>query len=260
MLHLTPKKHNPSCSSSKQRCDKFADFFSDKIVTIKHQLDTLSITDAPVFALIDDAIITCELSEFSPTSEKELSGIVKKIAPKSCSLDPVPAFLLRYCIDDLLPSIKRAVNLSPSFNSSLMPSSMKNAVLAPPLRKPSLSRPWDLSTCINQTFLYKVIEKATAMRLTDCLCDNDLNESLQSAYKKHHSCETALLRVQNDILKSIDNKQCVVLLLLDLSAAFDTVDHKILLHRLRSRFGIKSCGILIPARWFKLIMTRGLYL
>ena len=67
-----------------------------------------------------------------------------------------------------------------------------------------------------------------------------MNESLQSAYKKHHSCETALLRVQNDILKSIDDKQCVVLLLLDLSAAFDTVDHKILLHRLRSRFGIKG--------------------
>ena len=67
-----------------------------------------------------------------------------------------------------------------------------------------------------------------------------MNESLQSAYKKHHSCETALLRVQNDILKSIDDKQCVVLLLLDLSAAFDTIDHKILLHRLRSRFGIKG--------------------
>ena len=81
------------------------------------------------------------------------------------------------------------------------------------------------------------------MRLTDCLCDNDLNESLQSAYKKHHSCETALLRVQNDILKSINNKQCVVLLLLDLSAAFDTVDHKILLQRLRSRFGTRGNGL-----------------
>ena len=74
----------------------------------------------------------------------------------------------------------------------------------------------------------KVIEKVAAMRLTNYFCDNDLNESLQSAYKKHHSCEIALLRVQNDILKSIDDKQCVVLLLLDLSAAFDTVDHKIL--------------------------------
>ena len=78
------------------------------------------------------------------------------------------------------------------------------------------------------------------MRLRDCLCDNDLNESLQTAYKKHHSCETVLLRVQNDILKSINNKQCVVLLLLDLSAAFDTVDHKILLQRLRSRLGTRG--------------------
>ena len=78
------------------------------------------------------------------------------------------------------------------------------------------------------------------MRLRDCLCDKDLNESLQTAYKKHHSCETALLRVQNYLLKSIDNEQCVVLLLLDLSAAFDTVDHKILLQRLRSRLGTRG--------------------
>ena len=87
------------------------------------------------------------------------------------------------------------------------------------------------------------------MRLTDCLCDNDLNESLQTAYKKHHSCETALLRVQNDILKSINNKQCVVLLLLDLSAAFDTVDHKILLQRLRSRFGTRGNGLAWLQSW-----------
>ena len=87
-------------------------------MTIRHQLDTLSITDAPVFALIDNAIITCELSEFSPTSENELSGIVKKIAAKSCSLDPVPASLLRYCIDDLLPIIKKNRNLIQfSFNA-----------------------------------------------------------------------------------------------------------------------------------------------
>ena len=96
------------------------------ILTIGHQLDSLSITEAPGFPLIDDVIITCELSEFSPTSEDELSGLVKKIAAKSCSLDPVPASLLRYCIDNLLPIIKSAINLS--FNSASMPSSMKNAV------------------------------------------------------------------------------------------------------------------------------------
>ena len=81
-------------------------------------------------------------------------------------------------------------------------------------------------------FLSKVMEKVAAARLWDYLCENDLNEIFQSAYKKHHSCETALTRVQNYILTAIDNKQCVALVLLDLSAAFDTVDHKILLHRL----------------------------
>ena len=48
------------------------------------------------------------------------------------------------------------------------------------------------------------------MRLRDYLSDNDLNESLQFSYKKHHTCERALLRAQNDMLKSIDNKQCVL--------------------------------------------------
>ena len=55
-------------------------------MAIRHELDTLSITDAPVLPLIDEAIITCELSE-----EDELSGLVKKISAKSCPLDPVPA-------------------------------------------------------------------------------------------------------------------------------------------------------------------------
>ena len=101
---------------------------------------------------------------------------------------------------------------------------MKNAVLSPLVKKPSLD--FEIFSNFRPVsklkFLSKVIEKVAATRLTNCLCDNNLNESLQSANKKDHSCETALLRVQNDILKSIDDKRCVVLLLLDLSAAFDT--------------------------------------
>ena len=69
---------------------------------------------------------------------------------------------------------------------------------------------------------------------------NDLNEKYQSAYRKYHSTETALLRISNDLLWSIDKKQCSFLTLLDLSAAFDTVNHKILLSRLSDRFRIKD--------------------
>ena len=60
-------------------------------------------------------------------------------------------------------------------------------------------------------------------KLNQHLNDNNLQEIMQSAYKSHHSTETALLRVSNDILKAADNKQVTILVLLDLSAAFDTI-------------------------------------
>ena len=251
MLHRTPEKHYPTCGSTAELCNKFADFFTQKIVTIRHNIDAMTITDTTKYDQFDNATINCELTELSPTSEEELSGLVKKIASKSCCLDPIPASLLGYCISNLLPIIRSVVNMS--FESTVVPSSMKKAVLCPSLKKVSLDfeifanfRPVSILK-----FLSKVMEKVAAARLWDYLCENDLNEIFQSAYKKHHSCETALTRVQNDILTAIDNKQCVALVLLDLSAAFDTVDHKILLHRLQYKFGIKGKAY----EWFRSYLT-----
>ena len=82
----------------------------------------------------------------------------------------------------------------------------------------------------------KLVEKAVVIQLTDHVMAHHLDETFQSAYKNFHSTKTALVRVQNDILCAIDNNESVILLLLDLSAAFDTVDHSILLSRLHDRF------------------------
>ena len=92
----------------------------------------------------------------------------------------------------------------------------------------------------NLKFISKMIERVIAIRLLDYFRCNGLEELYQSAYKQFHSCKTALIRVQNDILCEKDGNSAVVLLLLDLSAAFDTVDHAILLQRMSSKFGIKG--------------------
>ena len=74
-----------------------------------------------------------------------------------------------------------------------------------------------------------------------------LHAKMQSAYRKHHSTETALLRVLNDIHQAIDNEREAVLVLLDVSAAFDTMDHPILLGRLGYRYGFCE---MVP-RWIE---------
>ena len=86
-----------------------------------------------------------------------------------------------------------------------------------------------------------------AGRLTDYMTENNLHEHLQSAYKPGHSTETALVKVQNDILTSIDQHGVVILVMLDLSAAFDTIDHDILCSRMENTLGITGQAL----AWFK---------
>ena len=90
----------------------------------------------------------------------------------------------------------------------------------------------------NLSFISKATEKVVATRLSHHLENACLHVIYQSAYKKGHSTETTLARIHNDILRAIDDGECVILELLDLSAAFDTVDHDILITKLKHRFGI----------------------
>ena len=99
----------------------------------------------------------------------------------------------------------------------------------------------------NLALLSKITEKAAALQISDHVSFNQMFSEFQSAYRKYHSTETALLRMRNDILVSMNKQQVTLLVFLDLSAAFDTVDHDILLRRLEYKFGIKDQAV----TWFK---------
>ena len=84
----------------------------------------------------------------------------------------------------------------------------------------------------NLQFLSKVLEKSACLQLQQYLDENNLYPEYQSAYRKGHSCETALLKIVNDIQKDVQNRKMVALVMLDLSSAFDTIDKDMLLEKL----------------------------
>jgi hypothetical protein len=147
----------------------------------------------------------------------------------------------------LLPFIVSIVNSS--LESGIVPDRFKQAIIRPLLKKPGLD-PNVLSNyrpVSNLHFIGKVLEKVVLAQLDEYLSDFNLYGKMQSAYRKAHSTETALLRVYNDFLTSIDKGKEVVLVLLDLSAAFDTIDHRILVSRLSNDYGIT--GVVLS--WFE---------
>lgn len=93
----------------------------------------------------------------------------------------------------------------------------------------------------------KLTEKAAAKQITDHMSINGLFPSLQSAYRKYHSTETALLKVKNNLLLNMNNGHVTILVLLDLSVAFDTVDHGLLLQKVQTMIGIQGAAI----SWFQ---------
>ena len=99
----------------------------------------------------------------------------------------------------------------------------------------------------NLPYISKLSERAAAEQFTEHLTVSNLHSLLQSAYKKHHSTETALLKMKNDILMSMNEQQVTLLVLLDLSAAFDTIHHDKLIGRLESDLGIADDAL----AWFK---------
>ena len=170
-----------------------------------------------------------KLHSFTPTTADELTTLLAKAWEKPCMLDPLRGKLMKDCSDTLLPVIVRTVNVS--FEEAVVPAKFKQGVLTPVLKNPSLDNELfpSFRPISNLTFISKAAEKVVAARLNSYLDDNNLHELLLLAYKQGHSTETTLVKVQNYILRSIDERNCVALLLLDLSAAFDTVDHSILL-------------------------------
>ena len=213
--------------------NKFENYFNTKVQCIRASFPTT--TADPMNA--DQLYHGPELCEFSPTTPTELSSLIRSMAKKSCSLDAIPGSLMTDCFSVLLPVL---VNLL--FKDGLVPALFKEAVLDPVIKRESLDHEiyQNYRPISNLCFVSRATEKIVALHLTDHLEDNNLLETFQSAYKKGQSMETALMQINDDLLRAIDDNACVILVLLDLPAAFDTIDHQILLTQLKCHYSVKG--------------------
>ena len=155
-------------------------------------------------------------------------------------MDSIPTWLTKKCLPELAPHITAIVNSS--LKSSEVPEQFKLALVRPLLKKVDLERDdfRNYRPVSNLSFMSKVLERVVASTLLEHQDSCGLRELFQSAYIKNHSVETALTRIHNDLCMSVDRHGAALLILLDLSAAFDTIHHVVLLRRLEDQYGVEG--------------------
>ena len=188
-------------------------------------------------------------AQFEPVSLSILQDTVSQ--PSGSPADVIPPRLFKEVLATIGPSVLEIVNSS--LSSDTAPGDFKHAAVRPLLKKTGL----DPSLCSNfrpisnLSYISKILEKVGYNQLSPFLEENGITELFQSGFKPLHNTESALLKVSNDILLSTDSGKFVVLVLLDLSAAVDTVEHSMLISCLEHFVGIKG----VAFDWFRSNLT-----
>ena len=226
-------------------------YFVAKVQMIQQKVvnDAL-LLDVPSGPVTDTSTVKSNifLSAFEKLSDSDVKSLMRRSTLKTCSLDPMPSRLVCGC-DSLLPVISTIINKS--LQNGDFPECWKEALVLPLLKKRGLDIIFkNFRPVSNLPFISKLSEKAVFDQTYNLMVKNDLYPPNQSSYRKNHSTETALLKITNDILLNMNKQHVTLLVLLDLSAAFDTVDHNILMSSL-SVLGLGGTAL----EWFSSYLT-----
>ena len=229
-----------------EMADRFSRFFFDKIDKIRQGFTADTGTESSSGLSSDIAF-----SEFVSLNRDQIRKLVAGAKPTTSALDPAPTKFVLEFLETLLPVYERIINSS--LLSGIVPKAFKTAAVIPLLKKSGADTDvlGNYRPVSNLPYASKLLERAVSDQLQTHLQNNNLNVKFQSAYRRAHSTETALVRTVNDLLSVVDSGDNALLVLLDLSAAFDTIDHPLLLRRLSAEIGIDSTAL----EWFSSYIT-----
>ena len=215
-------------------------FFDEKVAGVRA---STSGAPPPTFAAVPPG---CLFDDFQMLTVDDVIKVIRLMPDKQCTSDPLPTRLLKEFAKDLAPFLTELFNRS--LACGVVPQTFKEACITARLKKPDLDAA-DVKSyrpISNLLALSKLLERLVTKQLLDYLTSRRLLPDFQSAYRAHHSTETAVLKVLSDILRAVESSDQAILTLLDLSAAFDTVDHAILLRCLDVSYGLRGS----VHRWF----------
>jgi hypothetical protein len=211
-----------------------SDFFISKVSNVR---SATSEAHAPVFI---PAPQDCHKSSFHPLSDADIISFIQRLPNKFSECDPLPTYLLKDSAFLLIKFLTELFNRC--LSQGIFPSTWKMTLLRP-IPKRGCSDLQSLSSyrpIAMLPILSKLLEKCVATQLWNHISKFDLLPNEQSGYRRNHSTETALLKVLSDLHTAMDQGRVSLLAALDLTAAFDSVDHNTLLQRLHISFGLSG--------------------
>ena len=232
----------PRHTSVQQLAGDFGQFFIKKIEDIRSELDTPDHTHSPVSSSCNGHYFT----NFRQLTQNDVRKLIMSSKSTTCDLDPILTSLLKEHISILLPTITKMVNLS--LHTGVFPTEWKLAFVTPFIMKLGLATILKIYRPVSSLcFVSKISERAVISQQKEHVEHNCLLPILSSAYRQGHSTESALLKVHADILHNMEQQKITLLVLFDLSAAFDTIDHPILFQCLEKQFGFHDSVL----SWYK---------
>ena len=182
------------------------------------------------------------MTHFRPISDEKTLKILNNMKKTTCDVDPCNMNFLMEFKGILLGTWTKIINKS--LLSGYFLQSWKKAIIRPLIKSSKLHREFkNYRPISNLSFISKLIEKAALLQISTFFEGQNLLPTYQSAYCKHHSTETAVLNICDEILENAEHNKLTAMVCLDLSAAFDTVNHSILKSVMEHYFGLKDTAL-----------------